>query len=236
MKRFIASLILFCATFVVPHLSAFAGPITVPTGLSPGDQYRLAFVTSTSRDATSSNIADYNTFVTTDANSVPALAALGTTWTAIASTNTINAYDNTSTNPSNAAGVPIYDLGSDLVASNNASLWSGKLGTPILLDEVGLSYPNLVWTGTATDGSHVIGQALGSAGQTTWSGLSNKFDARWVSAIIEPQAQEYSLYAISGVLTVPVPEPSTLVLAGLAAAGLAVPMLRRRRHGNSGDR
>ena len=41
-----------------------ATPIdTVPTTLSPGDQYRLAFVTSTTTAATSSNIADYNTFV-----------------------------------------------------------------------------------------------------------------------------------------------------------------------------
>jgi hypothetical protein len=43
---------------------SLAAPITVPTGLNPGDRYRLAFVTSTTRDARSSNIADYNLFVT----------------------------------------------------------------------------------------------------------------------------------------------------------------------------
>jgi hypothetical protein len=40
-----------------------AAIVTVPTGLNPGDQYRLVFVTSGTRDATSTNIADYNTFV-----------------------------------------------------------------------------------------------------------------------------------------------------------------------------
>lgn len=56
-----------------------AVPIPVPTGLAPGDNYRLAFVTSTTRDATSSAIADYNDFVTAAALAVPELAALGTT-------------------------------------------------------------------------------------------------------------------------------------------------------------
>ena len=56
--------------------SAQAAPIIVPTGLNPGDTYRLVFVTSTGRDGTSSNIADYNAFVTASANSQAALAAL----------------------------------------------------------------------------------------------------------------------------------------------------------------
>ncbi|MDP6345935.1 MAG: hypothetical protein QF491_20535, partial [Alphaproteobacteria bacterium] len=33
--------------------AALAAPVTVPTELSPGEQYRLAFVTSTLRDARS---------------------------------------------------------------------------------------------------------------------------------------------------------------------------------------
>ena len=61
---------------VVTAGSAAAIPITVPTSLSPGDQYRLAFVTSSTRNATSSDIGVYNTFVDTVAETVPALAAL----------------------------------------------------------------------------------------------------------------------------------------------------------------
>ena len=55
---------------------------TVPTGLNPGDQYRLAFVTSTIRDATSSDIGVYNTHVTNAANSNPDLLALNADWKA----------------------------------------------------------------------------------------------------------------------------------------------------------
>ncbi|MBI1923977.1 hypothetical protein HYR99_06980 [Candidatus Poribacteria bacterium] len=81
---------LFLVLFFLPRV-ALSVPITVPTSLTPGAQYRLAFVTSTTRDALSSNIADYNTFVSNAANAVPELAALGTTWRAIASTLTSDA-------------------------------------------------------------------------------------------------------------------------------------------------
>ena len=80
---------------------------TVPPGLNPGDQYRLAFVTSTTRDATSTDIADYNTFVLGVANSSAALAALSTTWKAIGSTATADARDNTDTCPA-CTDVPIF--------------------------------------------------------------------------------------------------------------------------------
>ena len=71
--------------------SVSAAPVTAPTGLSPGEQYRLAFMTSTLSTATATDIATYNTFVTNVANSVTELADLGTTWTAIASTATVDA-------------------------------------------------------------------------------------------------------------------------------------------------
>jgi len=38
-------------------------PTWVPTGLNPGDTYHLVFTTSTTSDATSSAIADYDSFV-----------------------------------------------------------------------------------------------------------------------------------------------------------------------------
>jgi hypothetical protein len=99
MKRSIASLLLFCVAVVLASLAASAAPITVPTGLNPGDTYRLAFLTSKFRDATSTTIADYNAFVTGVANGVPELAALGTTWRVIGSTQLVAATDNTDTSP-----------------------------------------------------------------------------------------------------------------------------------------
>ena len=235
MNRNIASLIPVCVAFVLAPLAASAAPITAPTGLNPGDQYRLAFVTSTTTQAFSTNIADYNAFVTTAANSVPELFALGTTWSAIGSTRFfgghVDARDNTATNPS-STGVALYNLADSLVASNNADLWDSTIANPINVDEHGAILDTLVWTGTFDDGLALFGQELGtfpSSHSTSTIGNSTFTDLRWVHETAAPPANRLSLYAMSGVLTV-VPEPSSMALGCLAAAGLAVPMLRRRRH------
>jgi hypothetical protein len=93
--------------------------VTNPTSLTNGETYRLVFVTSTTRDATSSNIADYNSFVTAVANSNAALFSLGTTWTAVASTVAVSALANTGTDwmPAGIQGVPIFRLDNTLLAT-----------------------------------------------------------------------------------------------------------------------
>ncbi|MFM7787424.1 MAG: PEP-CTERM sorting domain-containing protein, partial [Microcystis panniformis] len=58
--------------------AAQAALVVVPPGLNPGQQYRLVFVTSGTRNAESSDINDYNTFVTSEANK-PALNSALTT-------------------------------------------------------------------------------------------------------------------------------------------------------------
>jgi hypothetical protein len=109
--------------FLVLCAPAAAVPITVPTSLNPGDEYRLAFVTSAERNGASSAIASYNAFVTSMANTQPALASLGTTWKAIGSTATVDARDNTGTNPVvDGAGVPIFLLNDTLLANDNFDL------------------------------------------------------------------------------------------------------------------
>jgi hypothetical protein len=121
----------------------------------------------------------YNSVATFDANNIPALEALKTTWSAIVSTPTVNAEDNTNTNPSVAGiGVPIYTLGYTLVASTNAELWSGTILNPINIFENGqVSTPATgqgVWTGTATNGTNNttdpyfpgVSLALGSVNNT----------------------------------------------------------------------
>ena len=82
-----------------------AGIITVPPGLAPGSQYRLAFETADTYNAESSSIGVYNSEVNTEADAVAALAALGTTWLVIGSTDAVFASDNIGFQ----AGVPIYD-------------------------------------------------------------------------------------------------------------------------------
>jgi hypothetical protein len=96
-----------------------AGTITFPN-LPTGTEYRLIFVTADSTLPTSGNIADYNTFVTAEADANPELAALGATWTAIASTASANALANIG-EPSNAA---VYNLDGGELASSTSVLIS----------------------------------------------------------------------------------------------------------------
>jgi hypothetical protein len=226
MKRVHRFTALFCATFAVAPLAVSAAPITVPSGLNPGDQYRLAFVTSTTRDALSFNVADYNAFVTTVANSVPELAALGTTWSAIVSTLSVDARDNTGTNPS-STGVPIYTVANTRIASNNSDLWDGTINNPLNVTEVAalLQGVDVVYTGTNSNGIVFSNRNVGAP--NVISGHANDTDFRWVQGINLAASFGGNFYALSGVLTVP--EPSTMLLACLAAAWLAVPSLRRRR-------
>ena len=82
-----------------------------PLGLQLGDQYRLAFVSEGKRDALSSNIGDYNSFVTDEANASNSIVSeLQTDWYAIASTEEVDATENTNTDPTppGNTGVPIY--------------------------------------------------------------------------------------------------------------------------------
>jgi hypothetical protein len=227
--RLVAPLVLLCLTFAALPLSALAAVITVPTGLNSGDHYRLAFVTSTTRDATSSNIADYNTFVTNVANTVPQLAALSTTWSAIGSTLTVDARDNTLTNPNIGAdaSVPIYTLNNTLIDSTNAALWSATgsgLLAPLNIDETGSTHTVLVWTGSTFTGIGSAEAQLGTANPR--EGTNGNSNAAWVQFDTDTSTVSKSLYAISGVLTVP--EPGSFVLAGLGLAGLGFVAQRQK--------
>lgn len=215
----------------VPAVSA---PITVPPVLNPGDQYRLAFVTSTSRDGTSSNIADYNSFVTTAANSQAALSALGTVWRAIVSTAAVDARDNTQTNPLNGAhaSVPVYLLtGSIKIADNNIDLWDGSLDAPFDVSDAGnfVNLPRSIWTGSTISGTEFIGNTMGTSfprgGTTAFS------DNRWINNGILADSAQHRFYAISDVLTVPaasVNSPGVLLILGLGVGFMVVCQSKRR--------
>lgn len=198
----------------------YATGITTPTGLNPGDHYRLVFITSTTRDATSSNIADYNNFVTGVANSNPTLLSLGTTWTAIASTNTVSALANTGTDwrPAGIQGVPIFLLNNTLLATDYDQLWNatGNHLAAFNINENGNFYsgPRPL---TGTSGQAGVmglpgpygggGYGLGSNLGTVLNGNYSATNALWVDGSGQGLGTLGSLYAISGELVVPrVPE------------------------------
>jgi hypothetical protein len=187
----------------------------------------------------SSNIADYNSFVQAQADLSPELAALNTTWTAIGSTLTVDARDNTSTNPNAAAGVAFYNLHGLKIAHNNADLWDGLLLASITWDQFDGFHDTAspVWTGTHHTGI-ASANPLGGSVQFPFAqfGLPSFVGAGWVnggsSHINDHVSDLASLYAVSGVLTAgdvaAVPEPSSLIITSMLFALAGIGWVRRR--------
>jgi hypothetical protein len=231
--RFRTFCVLAVAVVGMASRSAAGTIVTVPPSLAPGSQYRLVFVTDDFYTATSANINDYNTDVNNEANSVFALAALGTTWLDIGSTFAVNAIFNIGID----AGVPIYDLEGNLVAidaGNEAGgLFTLAILSPITYSEGGAVLATHVWTGTLPIGD-AAPYTLGGVGGLTDTGFSADVNAAWVYAGLQLSALEgMRLYGISEDLTVPgspTPEPSTTAMVILA--GALTFFARRRVHGN----
>ena len=206
---------------------SLAAPITVPTGLNPGDSYRLAFVTSGTRNGASTDIADYNTFVTSQANSSAELVLLGTTWTAIASTATVDARDNTNTNTGvDGTGVPIYLLNDVRLVDDYVDLWDNSIDTFFEIDQFGNLVANAaVYTGTNSNGVGHATLPLGAFNNVL--GETFKTGAGWVAAGVNTApAFARPFYAISGVLIAPEPGSALLLASGLL--GLAAQGRRRK--------
>ena len=215
--------------------AALAAPITLPAGQNPGDSYRLAFVTSIKRGAEETDINAYNTFVNNLANGVTELAALSTTWSAIASTSAIDARDNTNTNPGASAGVPIYLTdGITMIADDNADLWDGDIDNLFNIDENGNTVGvDQVWTGSVTNGTGNSGNELGSNNPIT--GATHFPNAIWITVTAHPNTAQWRMYAISDTITIPGGEPDPEIAApgqvGLLILGIAgVAVVRRRKH------
>lgn len=171
-----------------------------------GGHYRIAFITTNATAATSSDINYYNDFVTRAAEAVPGLAALNTTWTAIVSTPTINAEDNTGTNPSVSAGYPIYDTrGFEFVPNNNV-LWSGNVQHFIESKEDGTRSGNIVpvWTGSTPQGTGYAGLELGASGNSAIEGMLAIYipgNSDWIQFITNYETAQLPVYGVSDVLT-----------------------------------
>lgn len=156
------------------------------------------------------------------------------TWNIVGSTTTVDARDNTGTNPTGGTDVPIYLLdGTTLFSANNSDMWNGILSSNVSLDQNGDALSdNRTWTGSDGDGTNSGGAtnnlALGegtAGGPNVRTGNSALASGGWMIDFNSDPDNQSSVYAMSGVLTV-VPEPASLALLGLGSLAMLV---RRRR-------
>jgi hypothetical protein len=242
----------------------FIPPFPPPPGptlsdLAPGSAYHLVFLTAGARNALSTDIADYDAFVTAEANLSPELAALGTTWRAIGSTETVDAIDH--------VGVigPVFNPVGQQVSAGLSDMFDAGVNAPIVYDQHGAFHPGseYVWTGTNafTGRPPSLGQQyLGGPTLTLpptciiqpsglefcfpnyqgpTVGVANvdeRFTPDWLSQTnVHSAATPLHLYGISGALVVPVPEtdPPTSVpepgTLGLMLGPLALLCTRHRQ-------
>jgi hypothetical protein len=172
----------------------------VPPDLNVGDVYHLVFVTSGGRDATSSDIAVYNSFVNDEADLVPEL--VGFTWFAIGSTETVDARDNA------LVSAPVYRLDGTKVADDFLDMWNGSIDATITINQFGEFNDVFVWTGTLASGQASV-NPLGSPFPRI--GDPSSIGSAWVQSGSLDQSVTLGFYALSRKLTVPVPEPSSQI-------------------------
>jgi hypothetical protein len=228
-----AGIVAFFVLTMVAASTVKADLVPVPTGLNPGDQYRLIFTTSTTTDASDSTAAYYNNFVDNLANSVTELQALGVTWKAAANLNGADPRVNTGTTGSDA--IPTYRTDGVLFAASYTALWEQKATQRLLVDENANAVPNSpqahAWTGIYIEAGGVpswrASDYLGNGSTSTYRGAPDDLTYFWGRWTDSTTTQNH-LYALSDVITV-IPEPASGLLLIAGAFGLG--MLRKKLHG-----
>ena len=123
-----------------------------PAGVGRGESFRLLFVSSTTRNATSADINDYNNHVIAAAGAGhSAIQAFKDGFRVIASTEAVDATDNAGLT---GTGVPIYWLGSiNQVADDYADLLDSTWDNENATNELGnTKSATIVWTGSTDSG------------------------------------------------------------------------------------
>ena len=136
-----------------------------PSGLAANTNFRLLFVTSTTRSAASTNIATYNTFVQNRAKAGHRAISdsCGNLFKVVGSTSTVDARDNTSTT---GVGEAIYWLNGAKVADNYGDFYDGSWDSIAGKAETGASHTptasGTVFTGSLQNGVKDNGDELGA--------------------------------------------------------------------------
>jgi hypothetical protein len=210
--------------------TASATLIEAIANLNEGDNYRVVFVTSTGRTATSTDINVYNNFVSNVARNGSVTSTLALEWAALASTSTINAQVNTGISSLDNRAVTIFSTFGDIIATSGQDLWNGTLMNPIIYNEAAIrGRGTYVWTGINSIGAFMSDYELGSL--YPMSGDSGEDHHVWSSTYRFHQLYPWSLYGISNEITKPivnVPSPGTIILLSMGLAGLSFTRYRRQ--------
>ena len=222
--------------FIAGALLAFAGLLAAPAqaqtsvphdwelnpaGFESGDSFRLLFLSADTRNATSSDIGEYNTFVQNlAANGHTAIRAYAAGFRVVGCTNAVDARDNTST--TGTPGVPIYWLNGPKIADDYADFYDGSWdnesnasdrdedGENTANTSVSFSRP---YTGCADDGteeffggdSRALGESTVRQGRLNDSGGPIDGNASLNAAAVR---RFYGLSAVFTIARLPPPESS----------------------------
>ena len=175
----------------------------IPSGVAAGTKFRLLFVTSARRDARSTNIADYNSFVQARAaNGHAAIQHYGKGFRVLGSTQTVNARANTCTQSSDTDAV-VYWLNGAKAADDYADFYNGSWDSNADRLESGSENSDgttRTWTGTDNDGTTDSFNALG--GLNPAFTVSGSVTVTPLKLGITSNSSRYRLYGLSQIFVV----------------------------------
>ena len=183
----------------------------IPSGLTAGDKFRLLFLTNTGHSPTSTDIAEYNTYVQGQAAAGHADIQDYSSWfRVVGSTADTDARDNTETTSTDTAAA-IYWLNGAKAADDYGDFYDGSWDDEANpRDRAGATVTaGTVWTGSENDGTEAltstVSRAFGSTANLVRTGKLNDSGSGvgpLNSGVAVAPATTNSYYALSGILVV----------------------------------
>ena len=188
----------------------------IPSGLGPGDSFRLLFLTSTKRNAASGDIQDYIDFVTARAAAGhDAIKPYAGDFRPVISTDApsdihaVSVISYYAENPSNGPGrVPVYWLNGAKVADISWDFFDNSWDNHDPRNELGHSLPSAsdlledrrAWTGSNHEGYREFAAGNNKPNEGIRTGVLRSGDE--IRGDTRPREQQHRLYAMSLVFTV----------------------------------
>jgi hypothetical protein len=244
MKRLFSLFVLVAIAAVGTSAAKADLILNTPSGLSVGDRFRFIFSTKGAIPATSTSLAYYDSFVSSDVATNFGIVTYNgnaiTGWQALGSTDTTSAFDHLG---GSQANVSVYRPDGTIIASslttNANGLWSGSIlnRNNQLLDGTTVALYPYPWTGTLTTGQKAVNglnsYTLGNP--DVYYGEAPLTNDQWIESSTDDGTLDSSLIGLSPELTVPgapsaVPEIDPAGMGSvLALVTGALGLLERRR-------